>query len=130
MMSLLKNNIFGIVLFVIFAILAFIINWKISSIKKENETMKAKLEQNDSTIELLNKNMASLEQKIELLNKQRQIEEELIDKKQEVESEAKDKKEDIKQRLDYLEDTNEEVKNWCDEPIPSDVSTLFILGLQ
>jgi LysB family phage lysis regulatory protein len=125
-----KKHIIPIAIVIIAGIVLCVLNVRLSMLKKENEDLKSKIEQKDQSIESLKVNISKLESIIREKDKQREIEETLIEQKQETEKELVCKKNDKVEQLETLKDTNDEVKNWCDQPIPSDVSTLFILGLQ
>ncbi len=126
----LKKHIVPIVIFVVAGIVLCVLNIRLSILKKENDDLRAKIEQKDQSIESLKVNISKLESIIREKDKQREIEDALIEQKQENEKELVCEKNDKIEQLETLKETNDEVKNWCDEPIPSDVSTLFILGLQ
>jgi LysB family phage lysis regulatory protein len=126
----LKKHIVPIVIFVVAGIVLCVLNIRLSMLKKENDDLRAKIEQKDQSIESLKVNISKLESIIREKDKQREIEDALIEQKQENEKELVCEKNDKIEQLETLKETNDEVKNWCDEPIPSDVSTLFILGLQ
>jgi len=126
----LKKHIVPIVIFVVAGIVLCVLNIRLSMLKKENDDLRAKIEQKDQSIESLKVNISKLESVIREKDKQREIEDALIEQKQENEKELVCEKNDKIEQLETLKETNDEVKNWCDEPIPSDVSTLFILGLQ
>ena len=125
-----KKHIIPIAIVIIAGIVLCVLNVRLSMLKKENEDLKSKIEQKDQSIESLKANISKLESIIREKDKQREIEETLIEQKQETEKELVCKKNDKVEQLETLKDTNDEVKNWCDQPIPSGVSTLFILGLQ
>lgn len=126
----LKKHIVPIAIVVIAGIVLCVLNVRLSMLKKENEGLKAKIEQKDQSIENLKVNISKLETVIKEKEKQKEIEDSLIEQKQETEKQLVCEKNDKVEQLETLKETNDEVKNWCDEPIPSDVSTLFILGLQ
>lgn len=126
----LKKHIVPIIIFVVAGIVLCVLNIRLSMLKKENDDLRAKIEQKDQSIESLKVNISKLESIIREKDKQREIEDALIEQKQENEKELVCEKNDKIEQLETLKETNDEVKNWCDEPIPSDVSTLFILGLQ
>lgn len=125
-----KKHIIPIAIVIIAGIVLCVLNVRLSMLKKENEDLKSKIEQKDQSIEILKVNISKLESIIREKDKQREIEDTLIEKKQETEKELVCEKNDKVEQLETLKETNDEVKNWCQQPIPSDVSTLFILGLQ
>lgn len=129
-LEFLKKHIVSIVIFVVAGIALCVLNIRLSILKKENDDMRAKIEQKDKSIEILKINISKLESVIREKDKQREIEDALIEQKQENEKELVCEKNDKVEQLETLKETNDEVKAWCDQPIPSDVSTLFILGLQ
>lgn len=126
----LKKHIVPIVIFVVAGIVLCVLNIRLSMLKKENDDLRAKIEQKDQSIESLKVNISKLESVIREKDKQREIEDALIEQKQENEKELICEKNDKVEQLETLKETNDDVKAWCDKPIPSDVSTLFILGLQ
>ena len=126
----LKKHIVPIAIVVIAGIVLCVLNVRLSMLKKENEGLKAKIEQKNQSIESLKVNISKLETVIKEKDKQKEIEDTLIEKKQETEKELVCQKNEANEKLETLKENNYEVKNWCDQPIPSDVSTLFILGLQ
>lgn len=124
------KNIIPIVIFIIVTIILFVLNIRVSVLKKENVNLKEKIELKEQTIDDLSSQISKLQTIIKEKEKQKEIEDNLIDQKHETETELNQCKEDFESQLDELKENNDEVKNWCDQPIPSDVSTLFILGLR
>lgn len=129
-MNFIKSNIKPIIIITIISIFSAVISIRVYILKKENDSLKEKIEQKSQAIEVLNANISKLEAIIEDNKKQKEIEDKLLKEKQEEQKKLEEQKSCLINDLDNLMETNNEVKDWCEQPIPSDISTLFILGLR
>ena len=129
-LNFLKSNIKPIIIIVIIGLFSAIISIRVYILKKENESLKDKNEQKTQTIDVLNSNISKLEAIIEDNKKQKEIDDKLLKERQEEQKKIEEQKACLTNDLDNLMETNNEVKDWCEQPIPSDISTLFILGLR
>ena len=133
MIETLKTNIKTVIIFAIalsISIVLIIFGFRLSSLKKENEKLKDDVDEKSQKIESLSKEVSRLETVIKEMNKQKEIEDNLIEEEQKKELEINAHRNEFYKEIDKLQYENDGVKTWCEEPIPSDVSTLFILGLQ
>ena len=129
-LNFLKSNIKPIIIIAIIGLFSAIISIRFYILKKENESLKDKNEQKTQTIDVLNSNISKLEAIIEDNKKQKEIDDKLLKERQEEQKKIEEQKACLTNDLDNLMETNNEVKDWCEQPIPSDISTLFILGLR
>lgn len=129
-LNFLKSNIKPIIIIAIIGLFSAIISIRVYILKKENESLKDKIEQKTQTIDVLNSNISKLEAIIEDNKKQKEIDDKLLKERQEEQKKIEEQKACLTNDLDNLMETNNEVKDWCEQPIPSDISTLFILGLR
>ena len=129
-LNFLKSNIKPIIIIAIIGLFSAIISIRVYILKKENESLKDKNEQKTQTIDVLNSNISKLEAIIEDNKKQKEIDDKLLKERQEEQKKIEEQKACLTNDLDNLMETNNEVKDWCEQPIPSDISTLFILGLR
>ena len=130
MLNFIKNNIKPIIVIFVISVVVLVFNIRLSILKKENESLKSKVEEKTQKIDDLSKTVSRLQTIINEHEKQKEIEDTLIIESQRKEAEINSSKDEFHNELSDLKENNDEVKNWCDQPIPSDVSTLFILGLR
>ena len=130
MLNFIKNNIKPIIVIFVISVVVLVFNIRLSILKKENESLKSKVEEKTQKIDDLSKTVSRLQTIINEHEKQKEIEDTLIIESQRKEAEINSCKDEFHNELSDLKENNDEVKDWCDQPIPSDVSTLFILGLR
>lgn len=125
MTSFIKKYIYQITIILV-ACLSFTILYKQNSkLKKENEEFKSKTKQNEQYIDSLKINISKLETIIKEKNKQQEIEDKLLEKKQNEEKKLTCEKNDKIEKLEEIKRNNYDVKSWCDEPLPNEISSIL-----
>lgn len=124
----LKKNIVTVISFLVIGVIVLLLGVRVYSLNNKNNVLKLTIEQKEKDIERLNIDISKYVSLINEMNRQKDIENNLIEKNHVIEKELMCKKENAQEQIQVLEENDEDVKSWCEEQIPSQLSTIFIIG--